>query len=39
MGLDGSWRQRYLAEVAAYIEAHADQVDENGHRLGRLTSH
>jgi putative transposase len=21
------------AEVAAYIEAHADQIDENGHRL------
>ena len=21
------------AEVAAYIEAHADQLDENGHRL------
>ena len=22
-----------LAEVAAYIDAHADQVDDNGHRL------
>ena len=21
------------AEVAAYVEAHADEVDENGHRL------
>ena len=27
------WRRRWRAEVAAYIDAHAGQLDENGHRL------
>ncbi|MET3805237.1 transposase-like protein [Nakamurella sp. UYEF19] len=27
------WRRRCRGEVAAYIDAHADQVDESGHRL------
>ena len=26
-------RRRWRAEVAAYIDAHAGEVDENGHRL------